>query len=67
MKQGRTITQKEADDYLAIGRLASRINDLEKEDYKFKHEMVSVNNRFGEECRVARYTLIEEGQLSLAV
>lgn len=51
------ITQMEALNSLGIFRLASRISELRKEGYEIEKEMVTVKNRFGEKCSVARYRL----------
>lgn len=51
------ITQREADDYLAITRLPSRIFDLRDEGYNIVGEWVKGKNRFGEPVRVKRYRM----------
>lgn len=53
------ITQIEALNSLGILRLASRISELKDQGYPIEREMVKVTNRFGEGCRVARYTLVK--------
>jgi len=53
-----TITQAEAWQHLGISRLASRVHDLNKTANKIESEMISVENRFGEKCRIAQYKLI---------
>lgn len=40
---------------IGIARLASRIFDLRNKGVPVRREMVSVVNRKGEKCRVARY------------
>ena len=52
-----SITQLEALNELGILRLASRISDLRKRGYMIESEMVKVENRYGEKCRVKRYTI----------
>lgn len=59
MKRFGSITQLEALSDLGIMRLASRISDLKKQDYKIKKEMVKSKNRFGENVQFARYSLEE--------
>ncbi len=54
------ITQREADDYLAITRLPSRIFDLRDRGYNIVSEWVNGNNRFGEPVRVKRYRFADE-------
>ena len=56
------ITQFDAFVDLGIMRLASRISDLRKRGYPIKSEMVGVQNRFGETCRVKKYTIDKEAQ-----
>lgn len=59
LKGKRAITQLEAGDRWGIQRLGARVHDLRKAGHKIKSEMVDVYNRFGDKCRVARYTLTE--------
>ena len=55
--QHGAITQLEALKELGIMRLASRISDLRKKGYHIESKMVKVENRYGETCRVKRYTM----------
>lgn len=56
MDKHGSITQFEA--YrLGILRLASRISDMRRLGYQIEREMVTVKNQYGENCRVARYSL----------
>lgn len=57
MTQFGSITQLEALNDLGIMRLASRISDLRTKGYDIKREMITVRNRFEEECHVARYSM----------
>lgn len=52
-----SITPFEAMRDLGVMRLASRISDLKKLGYPIKGEMVTVKNRFEEDCNVKRYSL----------
>ena len=52
------VTQIEALNQLGILRLASRISELKTDGYIIEKEMISVKNRFGEKCSVARYRLV---------
>lgn len=54
------VTQIEALNDLGILRLASRISELRDEGYQIKKEMITVKNRFGENCSIARYRLVVE-------
>ena len=52
---------------IGVFRLAARVNDLKKDGHCIKSEMVTVQNRFGEYCRVARYSLDLERTLADAI
>lgn len=52
-----SITQLEAIRDLGCMRLASRISDLRREGYAIKSEFVPVKNRYGETCRIKRYSI----------
>lgn len=52
------VTQIDALNELGILRLASRISELRSDGYVIEKEMISVKNRFGEKCSVARYRLV---------
>lgn len=53
------ITPMEAWSELGVYRLAARVCDLKEAGHDIAKETVSVANRFGEECRVARYRLVK--------
>ena len=55
-----SITQREADRYISVTRLPSRINELKKNGYIIDYTWETVRNKYGETCRVKRYT-IEKG------
>lgn len=55
-----SITQFEALRDLGVMRLASRVSDLKRLGYPVESEMEVVKNRYGEKCRVKRYTLRSE-------
>lgn len=42
---------------MGITRLASRVHDIKSFGITVNKEMVTVRNRKGEDCRVARYTI----------
>lgn len=52
-----SITQFEALKDLGVMRLASRVSELRKHGHKIESQMVKVENRYGETCRVKRYFL----------
>ena len=55
-----SITALEAMQYYGIMRLASRITDLKKAGAPIKVEYINVTNRYGEDVRIARYSLIKD-------
>lgn len=57
MTQYGGITQIQALSDLGVMRLASRISDLRSKGYDIKKGMITVRNRFEEECHVARYSM----------
>lgn len=57
MEKHGGITQLEALSEISVMRLASRISDLRKLGFPIKSEMVTVRNRYGENCRVKKYSL----------
>ena len=52
-----SVTQCEALKDLGVMRLASRISELRRNGHKIESQMVKVENRYGETCRVKRYFL----------
>ena len=58
IKRFGSITQFEALRDLGVMRLASRISDIKRLGYPVESEMITVKNRYGEECKVKKYTLI---------
>lgn len=59
LEQG-PITPMEAWNELGVYRLAARVCDLKEAGHNISKETVSVANRFGEECHVARYRLVSK-------
>lgn len=43
---------------LGIYRLGARVFDLKEFGHNIVRSMIEVNNRFGEKCRVALYSLV---------
>ena len=60
MKEFGSITQFEAFQDLGCSRLAARISDLKEQGIPIKSEMITVKNRFGENCSVKQYSLAVE-------
>ena len=58
LKKFRTITPYEAFKDLGITKLASRISEMKQEGYQFADVWVEDVNRFGENVRYKRYSLI---------
>lgn len=51
------ITQFDALQEIGVMRLASRISELRRNGHPIHSQMVKVQNRYGETCRVKRYSL----------
>ena len=54
-----SITQLEAISEIGVMRLASRVSDLRRKGYNIVSETVKVMNRYGETCRIKRYSIGE--------
>lgn len=54
-----SITQIDALQDLGVMRLASRISDLKRQGYNIKAKTETVKNRYGESCRITRYSISE--------
>lgn len=61
IRQNGSITTMQAFG-LGITRLASRVHDIRAYGINVEKEMVTVKNRRGEDCRVARYTIPDLGR-----
>ena len=59
MKEFGGITQLEAIRDLGVMRLASRISDLKRNGIAIRSETVTIKNRFGDDCHISRYSLLE--------
>lgn len=57
LKEFGSITRLQAATDLGCFELSSRIGELETEGNKIKHERITVLNRYGDKCSVAKYTL----------
>ncbi len=58
LKKNRAITTKGAIENLGVLRASERIRELIAEGNDIARERVTVQNKYGESCRVARYRLI---------
>lgn len=52
-----SITPLEAMRDLGVMRLAARVSDLKRQGYNIVGSTEVVKNRFGEDCRVAKYEI----------
>ena len=52
-----SISQLEALQDLGVMRLVSRISDLKRQGYNIASSIDVVKNRYGESCRVKRYSM----------
>lgn len=57
-----SITDLEAFADYGIRRLGARIYDLKKDGYPIKTEMVTGQNRFGQQTRYAKYIFLQDGE-----
>lgn len=57
LEEHKSITPLEALNELGIYRLSARIADLRGDGYVITTERITVKNKFGQESRVARYSL----------
>ena len=60
MREFGSITQLEALRDLGVMRLASRISDLKKQGYAIISRNDKVKNRYGEDCRIKRYSITDK-------
>lgn len=57
IRKNGSITTKQAMEELGCYRLSGRIYDIKAFGIDVHKEMITVKNRKGEDCRVARYTI----------
>ena len=62
LRKRGSITQREADTYLGVMRLASRISDMKSKGINIVSEYENVTNRYGEKNRIKRYRLVGEDE-----
>ena len=62
MEENGGITQYEAMLELGVMRLASRISELRKNGNVIACEWIGVKNRFGETCKVKKYSIKKEAE-----
>ena len=56
----RGITPQQAYEKFGCLRLSGRIFDLREMGYDISSTLIDVKNRYGEDCRVALYKLVEK-------
>lgn len=64
LQAGNSITRLDAFNALGIVELSARVIDLEHKWHKINRERITVQNRFGEDVRVARYSYQERNELA---
>ena len=57
IRDNGSITTKQAMEELGCYRLSGRIYDIRSWGITVEKEMITVQNRHGKDCRVARYTI----------
>ena len=55
LRENGSITQLEALRDLGVMRLSSRITDLKRIGLQKKKKTITVKNRYGDKCRIAKY------------
>lgn len=54
-----TISPYEAFRDLGVTKLATRISEMKQKGYEFKSEWITTTNRYGQEIRYKRYSLLK--------
>lgn len=57
MRRGESVTQLDAWMRFGVSRLPARVRDLRDDGIDIASEWVETQNRFGEVCRVKKYSL----------
>ncbi len=57
-----TITPYQAFKDLGITKLATRISEMRKKGYEFHSEWITTTNRYGQEVKYKRYSLLHSDQ-----
>ncbi len=55
LRRGRKLTAKKAMDQRGISRLGARIWDVRREGFIIHSRIISVRNRYKQECHVSEY------------
>ena len=59
LREHRTITSREAMEYLGIERLSARVSELRSRGVPIRSRTIKKKNMFGEDCRISQYWLEE--------
>ena len=59
LRDGRTITAKDMMDERGIMQGGTRIFELKAQGWDISSEMIAVVNRYGQDCHVAQYRLLQ--------
>jgi hypothetical protein len=57
LEQGKTLTRLNSWDELGILEAPARISELRAAGHKIHTEMVTINNKYGEKVRIAKWSL----------
>jgi hypothetical protein len=57
LKSGKVLTRLNSWEELGVLEAPARISELRQDGYAIHTEMVSVKNRYFEDCRIARWSL----------
>ena len=57
LEQGNELTRLNCWEQLGILEAPARISELRAEGHKIHTEMVTINNKYGEKVRIAKWTL----------
>ena len=55
LQEGKTLTRLQALTELSIFELSARLIELKRDGYDIKSKSITVENKYGEKCRVAQY------------
>ncbi len=57
LKSGKVLTRLNSWEELGVLEAPARISELRQDGYAIQTEMVSVKNRYFEDCRIAKWSL----------
>lgn len=62
LKSGKTLTSMQALSMFGCARLASRINDLRRDGWQIRTEMLPIKTRRNRGTKIARYSLASKAR-----